>query len=402
MSQSAKRPGVRDISDLKARLGLKKAAPAKPARGVVPPPGVKGAVPAPPGAQPAGPKVSDDPFGALNAAATSAARAPAHHGPEIVVIEKGEAVESVEHKATARRIAKIAGLILVPLVIGVAIGEIGTNSKQFNRTIHDAGKIAKEITKGRKALKGYQYAFQNAAEGGGFKAFDPDLTKKLEAIEASSFDDSVIYKSWLYELDPDLVADTLYFASEETKLFKDIKAHITLTKRDEKYLLAAKANKKKALPPENDTGTKYTPYRYAILLQVPTEQEAQQGSKPFGSQMVELGMPYCGDKISETGDCGTSSPSAFAYRTGPDEPWKKGEPQPAAGALENDKLLVLLPDGTMENLAKGSTPAYAEKEYLERVKHLSEKTAELVDLAGKLENDLKAKAGAGDKFTFFL
>ena len=398
MSQSAKRPGVRDISDLKARLGLKKAAPAKPARGVVPPPGVKGAVPAPPGA---GPKVSDDPFGALNAAATSAARAPAHHGPEIVVIDKGEAVESVEHKGTALRIAKIAGLLLVPLIVGVAIGEIGTNSKQFNRTIHDAGKIAKEITKGRKSLKGYQYAFQRAAEGG-FKSFDPDLTKKLEAVPASSFDDSVIYKSWLYELDPDLVADTLYFASEQTKLIKDIKAHITLTKRDEKYLLAAKANKKKSAPPENDTGTQYTAYRYAVLVQVPSEQEAQQGSKPFGSQVVELGMPYCGDKLSETGDCGTSSPTAFAYRTGPTEPWKKGEPQPAAGAPENGKLMLILRDGTMETLARGTMPAYAEKEYLGRVQHLADKTAELVELAGKLENDLKAKSGAGEKFTFFL
>ncbi len=401
MSESAKRPGVRDISDLKARLGLKKAAPAKPARGVVPPPGVKGAVPAPPGARPAGPQVSDDPFGALNAAANTAARAPAHHGPEIVVIEKGEAIESVEHKGTFVRVAKIAGIVLIPLVVGVAIGQIGTNSKQFNRTIHDAGKIAKEITKGRKSLRNYQYAFQNAAKGG-YASFDPDLTKKLEAVESTSFDDSVIYKSWLYELDPDLVADTLYFASEETKLFKDIKAHIALTKRDEKHLLLAKQNKKKAQPADNDTGTQYTAYRYAVMVQVPNEQEAQQGSKRFGSQVVELGMPYCGDKISETGDCGTSSPTAFAYRSGPDEAWKKGEPQPAAGSLEDGKLLLILPDGTMEILARGTTPAYAEKEYTERVKELAAKVEELVELGGKLENDLKAKAGAGEKFTFFL
>ncbi|RMH37117.1 MAG: hypothetical protein D6689_21285, partial [Deltaproteobacteria bacterium] len=66
LSQSPKKPGARDISDLKARLGLKKGGPAakpRPASGSVPPP--LGAAPAPapvppPGAAPAAPDPRQD------------------------------------------------------------------------------------------------------------------------------------------------------------------------------------------------------------------------------------------------------------------------------------------------------------------------------------------------------
>ena len=59
MSQNPKRPGSRDISELKARLGLKKGAAAGGAAqpkqrngaGVVPPPGLN--LPPPPGVKPA-------------------------------------------------------------------------------------------------------------------------------------------------------------------------------------------------------------------------------------------------------------------------------------------------------------------------------------------------------------
>src|SRR5436190_22688518 len=78
LSQTPKRPGTRDISELKARLGLKKAAPekapaaatatTKPSGGVAPPPGLN--VPGP--AKPTGPVIphaADDPFGNMNAMA---------------------------------------------------------------------------------------------------------------------------------------------------------------------------------------------------------------------------------------------------------------------------------------------------------------------------------------------
>src|SRR6185369_15649323 len=94
------------ISDLKARLGLKKGAQA-PATGqtranggagggVVAPPGMN--LPPPPGmaapqpAQPAIPNAADDPFGAMNA---MAAHGTVQRAPEIVIVNDGKPVENV-------------------------------------------------------------------------------------------------------------------------------------------------------------------------------------------------------------------------------------------------------------------------------------------------------------------
>src|SRR5687768_1014529 len=105
-----KRPGgSRDISELKARLGLKKggAAPGpagakQNGAGVVPPPGLN--LPPPPGARAPGPVIpsaADDPFGAMNA---MAAHGAAQRAPEIVIVNDGKPVESV---STGDRAAKL-------------------------------------------------------------------------------------------------------------------------------------------------------------------------------------------------------------------------------------------------------------------------------------------------------
>lgn len=398
----AKRPGVRDISDLKARLGLKKG-PAKKG-GVVPPPGVRGAaVPAPPGAEPprTGPKVSDDPFGALNAVA---AQAPARPVEQIVVkIEKDEHIESVERKAAWVRVAKYAGLMLAPLIVGVAVGQIGTKAKQFNRTIADAGKISDEIKEVRKSMRDYQNAFAKGKKNG-FTSYDPALTEELGKVKFHSPDQEKIYKSWLYELSPSLVADTLYFASEAEELAKEIKAHVSLTKRDLKNLQAAIDNKKKATPPTTESGNVTGKYRYAFFAQVPTQEEAQQGKKQYGGMLVELGLPLSGANVCETGEC-EGPISGFRYRTGADEPWKTMDvnmPAFGSGTIAADKLVPILENPTTEAIMRGSEPSLAEVTYMERVTRLAAKVEELVTLGQALENDLAAQAGAGEKFTFFL
>src|SRR5205085_12703644 len=112
----SKRTGSRDISDLKARLGLKKggAAPTtgqtRSTNGVVAPPGLN--LPPPPGLEPpkpAGPVIpnaADDPFGAMNAMAAVGA---VHRAPEIVVVTNdGKPVESVGQKSAFASVAAIA------------------------------------------------------------------------------------------------------------------------------------------------------------------------------------------------------------------------------------------------------------------------------------------------------
>ena len=109
MSDS-KRTGSRDISELKARLGLKKGAAAgdRTSRernggqtgGVVAPPGLN--LPPPPGAaapQPVIPNAADDPFGAMNA---MAAVGTVQRAPEIVIVNDGKPVENVGSSVDGR------------------------------------------------------------------------------------------------------------------------------------------------------------------------------------------------------------------------------------------------------------------------------------------------------------
>ena len=112
-----KRGGSRDISELKQRLGLKKATtptagaaagrPNGPAGGVVPPPGL--APPPPP--QPVIPNAADDPFAAMNA---MAAVGTVQRAPEIVIVNDGKPVENVGAASRSGAIAKLAA----PAVIG--------------------------------------------------------------------------------------------------------------------------------------------------------------------------------------------------------------------------------------------------------------------------------------------
>lgn len=391
MSESAKRPGVRDISDLKARLGLKKAAPAAKARGVVPPPGVS--VRPPPGAEPPKPRVSDDPFGALNAAAQPRAAVE----PQIVVkIERDEHIESVERKNKIVGILKLAGIALIPLIVGVAVGQIGTNAKNYNRTIADAGKVAKEVKRVRQGLGDYQKAFQkNRDDLQGEQA----LTKALEAVTFEPPDPKTMYESFVYDLNPELVGNMLYFASESSKLKKDMDKHLEITKIDAKNLKAAVENKKAGEPEETENKERYSVYRYAVVPSIPTDEEAQKG-KAFGAQLVEIGRPKCSDgNVSETGEC-AGSVAGFRVRSGVDDPWKTIDMAP--GTAESDKIIPLMPNGVMDALVKGSTPSLTEMTYTERVKMLAEKTKQLIELGESVQGRLDAKSREGDKFTFFL
>ena len=390
MADADKRPGSRDISDLKARLGLKKGGPAAK-KGVVPPPGTRGgAVPPPPGVEPARPKASDDPFGALNAAANRPAPAP-----EIIIVERGGPVESVERKAAMLKFAKIGGIVLVPLILGVVIGQIASKGKQYNRVIEDSGRIAAEINKSRKSISAFELVFKkNIADR-------KELVDALDKIKYDPPNTEVVYKSWLYELDPELVGQTLQYVMRAAKLATDIRAHIDQTKKDFDLLKKGSDAIKAAQPKETENRERYSDYRFAILLSIPSEEEQNQGKK-FGAQFVEIDMPICNDtnQASPTYEC-TDKPSGFRYRADPGSAWKDGQ-LANPGAVAGDKLIPLLPSSVVDVLAKQSGPTLAELRYNQRVIDLATQTGELVQTGTYIEGQLEAKSRETKRFTFFL
>lgn len=402
MSQTQKKSGGRDISDLKARLGLKKGGPASKQRAaVVAPPGMKssrtGAVPVPPGAQPPAPQLpsaSDDPFAHMNALAAQQQAAAA---PQIIVVNDGKPVEAVDAKSRAVTIGKWAGIVLVPLIIGIALGQISKTAKAVNKTIEHASVLHKDVNKIRSGLYDFVVTpFLDAQQRGGGKLLvnDEKLTEALDANlkEIPTIDPEVAFGAYMFDMDKTLVGDILAFYSGAAQLREDLAAHVDAAKADAQVM---KDGDKKLAESKPFS-------RFGVFVEVPSQKEMQQG-KQLGAKLVELGPPVCEDgKLSTTGSCGQLR--GFGYReAGSGEQWSLKELALAQGDnVSGNKLVPLLPTQVLLGLVKTGGATAAEVAYLTRVNKLKEQADMLVQLGTSVEKTLKAKANQTKAFTFFL
>jgi len=402
VSQTSKRPGSRDISELKARLGLKKAKPAAKGAGVVPPPGARiGAIPAPPGAQPPQPVIPDateDPFGAMNAMAARGAHAAA---PAIVVVNDGTPVESVAHKDMAVTIAKIGGLMLIPLVLGVVIGKLSASANAHNATIDASVGLRDDVKKVGDSLVKYQTAMQLAREqgpGGNSFSMDEkhiaDLNDSLAAIKPHYPNTELAATAHLDEVTEDLARDLLMVQSETLTLYKDIKDHVELSRN------AAKSLKKGAVK----VGT-FNPYKYAGVIDLPTKEEAEAG-KPISFRFVELGMPICpGESAPNPNGCPAgTTPTGFGYRLDELGNWGTKKLTEATGEMIAANRIILFDPGTkvFDQLVKGGEASLAETSYMARLESIEKRLTDLIDLRKNVEQRLNNISNKGKKFSWFM
>jgi len=400
----SKRPGTsKDISELKARLGLKKGgapAPAAKNGGVVAPPGVS--LPAPPGVAtaPTGPVVpsaSDDPFGAMNAMAHIGTM---QRAPEIVIVNDGRPVESVSTGKRAGTIVKYVVIALVPLVLGVAIGQIAKEAKFYNAGIADAKAILTAKDNGVKDVKKrvveLQGALENAAKSG--FAPDPALTTTLDQLVGKlEVKQEAVFRAKQNSLNAELSAQILGFYAGVTEVRSMLKEHVESAHLDDGMLTDAK----KAADNIKSVGylAGFGDYRYGIVLSAPSATEP--GAR-FGAKLVELGQPYCGDgQQSTTFECPDGNYSAgVAYQA--DTSWTKAEPQTSGASADPKKVVPLLGSRIGDVVLKGGLPGVAEVLYQRRLTSLKKRVDELVNQANSLETRLAPKTKESDKFTFFL
>lgn len=417
MSPSNKKSGGRDISDLKARLGLKKGGPANRKRtgGVVAPPGMKAkpsAVPVPPGAKPPAPEIpdaADDPFAAMSALAAVGAAQQAAKGPEIVIVNDGAPVENVETKSKAIGILKVVGIVLVPLIVGVAIGQISKSAKAVNATIATAKVLSKDVNKVRLGIQDniqtpMLQALERGAGGNGFKINDEELTSALEVVEKGLVvDPEQAFTAYMFDFPEQLRSDLLYYYAEAGTLKKLVIEHVAKSKADSK---AIKDGDKKLV--EAKLGEEENAYifqraftQYGIFLDAPTQKAKD---VEFGARLVELGPPVCQDKKpSSTGKC-PGPPIGFGYRlSGTADGWElKQFGDPVGENLPIKKLLPLVQTQVLTELIKGPEASLGAVGYMRRVGEIYEKTNLLVEFGNSLEKQLKSKANQSESFTFFL
>jgi hypothetical protein len=343
------------------------------------------------------PDATEDPFGAMNALAAHGAVAAA---PAIVVVNDGSPVESVEKKALIAKVAKIGGLVLLPLIIGIVLGKVAAAANSYNETINDAAALRDDVKKVGKTLVELQQALQLAREQGpGGNSFSTDeghiksLTESLSGVKLQYPDPEIAYDAQLQNLSKELVTDLLLVYSETLMLYKQIKEHIDQSR-----------NATKALKQGVVKLGSFNPYKYAGTIEMPTPEEAEAG-KPISFRFVELGSPICpGEAKPNPNGCGSATPTAHTYRIDELGNWGTKKLTEAQGEFVAGNRLIYFDPGTkvFEQLIKGGEASTAEVAYMARLEAIEKRLNELIELRKNVEQRLNNKSNESKKFSFFL
>ncbi len=380
MSDS-KRTGSRDISDLKARLGLKKggAAPSTGQTGsnrsvnggVVAPPGLN--LPPPPGmepAKPAGPVIpnaADDPFGAMNA---MAAVATVQRAPEVIVIrDDGKPVETVGQKSTLASVLAIGLPAVFGLVIGVLVGKIllntaasGVSKDEARELLGEKGK-SQSIIGLKQTLSAIDTLLDESKTKNGFrpdKKFDAELKTLATKLEVK--EKSVLSRA--KSLGDELAGNALAFYSGVAEVKSLIDTHSKAAQADNNAFTKGKE--------KMDAATESGVLRWAIMVQAPTEQEK---GAAFGARLVEIGGLYCNNGDKAVPKCPDGEQiTAVAYRAdvGSTVLTKGDIAEPTSDTIPTKKILPLVDSTVRDTFIKGADGVASEVYYQKRLRILYE------------------------------
>ena len=408
-----KRPGSRDISDLKARLGLKKGAPAgspvvpppPSGGGIAPPPGVT--VQPPPGVPrataPAVPSATDDPFGAMNAMAQVGTM---QRAPEIVIVNDGKPVEDVAAGKKAARIGKYAAIAAVPLVFGIVIGQVAKGGEHFNDGIRAAGAILGNVKTVKKTLGEVETILSDSAKSG--HKPHKDVTGKLTLVLSKIKPNSELYfRAKQSSMSAQLSGEILTFYSTVDRIHAMLDAHVNAAKQDDAALAQAVKAGDAARMTEAENPLFAGGVRYAVVLRNPSDEEKAAGrGGAIGATIVELGPLWCGDALAKEGGCPNGlAPDKQSTRGESGSSFQKmGLPQlPGPGAaFPPNTIIPMVRNGVLDGMVRGTVPSVTEASYVRRLQELTALLAETLNMANAPERGLKANASQGEKFTFFL
>jgi hypothetical protein len=419
----SKQKGNRDISDLKARLGLKKGAQA-PATGqtrangaagggVVAPPGMN--LPPPPGMaapqppQPAIPNAADDPFGAMNA---MAAVGTVQRAPEIVIVNDGKPVENVGPQGMGRTVAMMAIPGVIALIVGVTIGKIGQGASTYNASLSDVKAVLGErgtpstVAALKQELSQLDTLLDQAKTQNSFRPdpkLDAELQKTAKDLEVKS---EIVWRAKQNALDPEVSAQILSFYAGVTEVRAMIDGHVKSAKFDDALYKKSKEKADAAALKESEAGPLAGQLRYAVMLQAPTEADRAD----FGARIVEIVALMCGGKAVPGGRCPEGeSPSGFQYRTEPGGGVTEGEIAfGGQDSVPTKKLVLMLPGGVRDALIKTADGVASEALYQRRLRmiyeriHGTDKVKGLLDEGNKLETRLQTESNKSRRFSFFM
>lgn len=368
-------PPNKDISDLKARLGLKRPEAAAP----------PGAAPAP--GRPLGPAPGFPPqFGGPAAAAAPAAApqpqaAPVPAGPppaldpfarmkpqagqfDLRSIDDGQPTANV--RSGRGKATLVASLIvgLVGFALGAGMGMASVGRANMNTANHAAKSVKGELDSMQKTLTQIGTALAMSAQRMAKDkkeplTYDPTLIAELEKIKLDPRPDtSKIFRVDYFRLE-DVVVDRLFnYYYDSIALYNETERHIKKTKADQESL-AAFATKQGAAGGEKN---------YGVVFDT--------SSKIIVANLVEVGEQVCknGGK-----DCGAADLVGFKVRSNTGAPLVDRK---AGGKLDADKVIPIKPTPLMDTVMSGSPDQVRNEAYKQRV-------ANLRAIAGRLSSSQK-------------
>src|SRR6185312_9340879 len=365
-----KKPGPRDISDLKARLGLKKTA-AMPAAAPAPTP-AHGQPATQQQPAPADPR--RDPFASAQQQ-QAAANLAAFYGLGQALPGSADSVsgDSISKPKLSGRLVIFLISLAVIFGVGNACGRIQRDRIEYNTTTDQAGQIREEVEKMSKTLSSIVDAL-NSTPAGRKGDVDIDLSAKLGAMDLKKPDTVRIFHTNYNSLEPVIVERLMQYYDGTIKLYDEIQVHAKKTDND-----------KDALTRMAQAGAK-SDKNYGVIVQ-------PQGGLMI-AQFVEVGQPVC-QQEGKT-DCNANELKGFQYRMDSGSGWGtrpvKGKPEAIVMPLQQTPLF--------KAVAAGNPDFLAVKDYARRMAEIKTQAAMLMNQQKDALSDLKKSSERPKLFAF--
>ena len=408
MDQNRK-PGVpptKDISDLKARLGLKApagGAPGAPGPGAPIPPGARpplaGGPPfAQPGARPAtGPQVpvggrptpapgqpilggghavggpppaGMNPYGNL--------RAP-QGGFDIRSIDDGAPVQNVR---SGRGKAVLIASVIVGIggfALGAGMGIASVGRANMNTANHAAKAVKSELENMQKTLSqiGTAVARSQQRLAAAKKepiAYDPQFVADLKSIKLEPRPNTAtIFRVDYYRL-PDADVDKLFnYYYDTIALYNEVERHVRRSENDAE-----------ALKSYAEKSASATAKNYGVVF--------DNGGKIVVANLVEVGDQVCKNGGKE---CGADQLVGFKIRSGSGAPWVDRK---TGSKVDAGNLVPLKPTPFMDAVMSGSPDQVRQESYKQRVANIRSLLAQITANGKDLMEGISKDAARPDMF----
>ena|GEM_PF-4504928 len=376
----------RDLSDLKAKLGLAKPSPAAPAQPGAPaaPPAPGAAVP-PPGGMAAPPEPSRDPFAMAQPAVPAT--------PYASIVDAGPAIDiPKEKKSITKWVLGFAIVAVIFMGVGYAAGKVFHARVLYNRTIDDSKQIKENVD----SVVGYNVKISTAITNffKRFKAskkplysYDNEMVEELGGLllrnskEILTKQQNGLFRTNYAMMKDNVVSNLFKYYNGSLRLADEIKLFLDKTKRDrtliETYV--------------KEAGTSSAQRNYGVVLY------EDKGTYFLGS-VVEVGMPVCKDKTAKPGKCPAGQLAGFNVRTGGGN-FTMRPGKEIKNKRISDFIIPIVPDQNWKQLVVGKKGYLAYKQYVNGLRNIGMVAAWLKTIEPVLLRALTAETKRQKIFT---